>query len=139
MEENLEPQLAQEEKEEEETVDNDVTIVTFKDGKAGFAWTAFSGLISNPELEESTDVVESIQEYLKTAVELYSSYGYDSVPVTPEGPFLEGSTTDAASVSWALNTLYPGEFEVNGPLPTLRDLGLDYASNFDEDGNQLVR
>lgn len=137
MKENLEPQVAQEE--EKETVDNDVTIVTFNDGKAGFAWSAISGLIPNPELEESDDVVESIQEYLKTAVELYSSYGYDSVPVTPEGPFLEGSTTDGASVSWALNTLYPGEFEVNGSLPTLEDLGLDYGSNFNEDGSQRVR
>ena len=138
MEENLEPQVLQEEA-EDEAVENDVTIVTFKDGKAGFAWSAVSGLISNPELEESTDVVESIQEYLKTAVELYGSYGYDSIPVTPEGPFLEGSTTDGASVSWALNTLYAGEFDVDGPLPTLKDLGLDYASNFDEDGNPLVR
>lgn len=138
MEKNLEPEASQEDA-GEETVENDVTIVTFKDGKAGFAWSSVSGLIPNLELEESTDVVESIQEYLKTAVELYGSYGYDSIPVTPEGPFLEGSITDGASVSWALNTLYAGEFEANGPLPTLKDLGLDYASNFDEDGTPLVR
>jgi hypothetical protein len=50
MEENLESQVLQEEA-EDEAVENDVTIVTFKDGKAGFAWSAVSGLISNPELE----------------------------------------------------------------------------------------
>ncbi len=140
MEENLEPEIEQEEQEEqEESLEDEVVIVTFKDGKAAFSWNKYAGLAPNTELEESNDVIESIKTYLDSAVELYSSYGFNSIPVTPEGPFLEGSTNDAASVSWALNSIYPGEFDVAGELPTLKDLGLDYSSNFDEDGNPLVR
>ncbi len=116
-----------------------VAVVTFEDNSAKFLWDNVVGLQPFLELENSEEVVDSIKQFLFDALDTYASYGRRSIPVTPEGPFLSGETTDASSVAWALNTLYSGEYSTIGDLPTMKDLGLDYASNFNEDGSPRVR
>jgi hypothetical protein len=96
-------------------------------------WDEASGLSSASKDEY---VIGNIIFLLEKFVE---SNGGRSIKVTPEGPFLEGSQYDAASVAWAINAIYGDEPTIKGDLPTMKDLGLDESSNFDENGNPLVR
>ncbi len=93
-------------------------------------WSETAGLSGDEE------VVFAITDLLDKALEVSFT---DSIAVTPEGPFLEGSEYDGASVAWAVNFLYGTEPDIIGDLPSMKDLGLDYSSNFDEDGNPRVR
>ena len=96
-------------------------------------WSETTGLEAE---EKYSYVLENIRTLLSGGLE---AYGGDSIQVTPEGPYLEGSEFDAASVAWAFSTIYGDDLEITGDLPTMFDLGLAPENNFDEDGNPLVR
>ena len=96
-------------------------------------WNEFIGLQSAPE---HSYVVDNIRTLLSAGLE---AYGGEQIEVTPEGPFLSGDDSDAASVAWAFNVIYGDDLEISGDLPTMFDLGLAPENNFDEDGNPLVR
>lgn len=93
-------------------------------------WNEFSGLTGDSKAV--ADIINLLDEAL-------DANGGVQISVTPEGPFLAGDEYDAASVAWAINFLYKSEVDVRGDLPSMKDLGLDYSSNFDEDGNELIR
>jgi hypothetical protein len=86
---------------------------------------------TNPDAEEFAD---SIEEY----VSALAVNGY--IRVSPEGPVLDGTVQSLPTVIWAAHSLYNDlPIRVVGTAPTLEDLGLDVASNYDEDGNEIVR
>lgn len=102
-------------------------------------WGEYTGLVSNGS-EDSDYIVDQVKSFIGEVGATYiGSFGDGSIPITPEGPFVEASDKDPITVAWALNTIYDSGYEVYGDLPTMKDLGLDYSSNFDEDGNQIVR
>lgn len=94
-----------------------------------------SGLYPDDNDQDAIDFADSIRDYI------YASAINGQILATPEGPFFKASTLDLGAVIWAVNALYGDELdiEVTGNAPTLEDLGLDDASNFDEDGTPIVR
>jgi hypothetical protein len=89
--------------------------------------------VSGPKAKEITDSVTRF-------ITLASNYGED-IQVTPEGPNLPGTEKNLFTVVWAIETLF-SEQEISykgGKYPTMADLGLDEASDFDKYGNPLVR
>jgi hypothetical protein len=108
-------------------------IIESKENDFILIWDEASGLSSDAKDEYA---IENIILLLEKFLE---SNGGRSIKVTPEGPFLEGSQYDAASVAWAINAIYGDEPTIKGDLPTMKDLGLDESSNFDKNGNPLVR
>jgi hypothetical protein len=102
-------------------------------------WQEYTGLVSNGS-EDADYIVDQIKTFIGEVGSLYiGKLGYGSIPITPEGPFAESSDKDPITIAWALDTLYGSGYEVYGDIPSMKDLGLDYASNFDEDGNEIVR
>jgi hypothetical protein len=94
-----------------------------------------SGLYPDPDDQDAIEFADSIREFI------YANDQGGMISATPEGPFFEASTTDLGAVIWAINVLYGSELpiKITGPAPSLSDLGLDAASNFDEDGTEIVR
>lgn len=112
--------------------------IKFKDDST-IIWDEYSGLTPD-DSERAVQAVSEIKTFIDKMKEVYiDNYGLSSIPITPEGPFAKPSDTDPVIVAWTLKTLYDTEYEVSGDLPTMKDLGLDYNSNFDEDGNPIVR
>lgn len=119
---------------DEEDYELKVGIISSPDYGFKLAWDEVQGLDVNGSKQE--EFVTAIRDLLKIASE---SAGGMSYAVTPEGPFILADEHDAASISWAVDFLYGPKIDIKGDLPTMKDLGLDYASNFDEDGNEIVR
>jgi hypothetical protein len=95
-------------------------------------WTP-EGLSSEPGF--AREIQRSLEQYLDTV-----SYGQEEVAATPEGPFLPTTTKSLYTVVWLLYALYGDEkLNISGTAPTLRDMGLDLSSNYDENGNPIVR
>jgi hypothetical protein len=99
-------------------------------------WSEYSGLIPD-ETDESKEMAEEIRSVISIFKEFYSDES--SVPITPEGPYMTLSETDPVTISYLVTKMYGENVQVMGDLYTLRELGLDYASNFDEYGNEIVR
>jgi hypothetical protein len=92
---------------------------------------ATSRLTGNPE------IVNILQSYIE-----FHSEGTDTIKVTAEGPYLPGTADNLYTVFWAVTSLFGAVGEsvkFYGEVPSLKELGLDYASNFDEDGNPIIR
>jgi hypothetical protein len=90
-----------------------------------------SRLTGNPEL------VNLITSYVD-----YKSGGSDTLKATPEGPYLPGTIDNLYTVVWAVTDIFGAvgeDVKFYGEVPSLKDLDLDYASNFDENGNQIIR
>lgn len=109
--------------------------IFIKDG-IELVWSEYSG-ITPSDSEESRAAAEEIRSVISTFRNFYSDT--ESIAITPEGPFMSASEMDPVTVSYVLSLMYKDNYEVTGDLYTLKDLGLDYSSNFDEDGNPLVR
>lgn len=106
--------------------------VTFELLGVEINWTP-EGLSS--ESGSARNIQRSLERYLRLV-----SYGSSEVAATPEGPFLPGTTKNLYTVVWLFSTLYGDEkLTVSGDAPTLRDMGLDVSSNYDENGNEIVR
>jgi hypothetical protein len=95
-------------------------------------WTP-DGLSSEPGF--AREIQRSLENYLM------SVSGVDlDVAATPEGPFLPNTTKNLYTVVWLIYALYGEEkITISGSAPTLRDMGLDIASSYDENGNPIVR
>lgn len=88
-------------------------------------------LTGNPE------IVNILTSYIE-----FRSEGDDVIKVTPEGPYLPATLDNLYTVYWAVTTLFTAVGETvkfYGEVPSLKDLDLDYASNFDENGNPIIR
>lgn len=84
--------------------------------------------------QDAVDFARSIEDYIRASD--YNGY----IMATPEGPSFEASVRDIGAVIWATYSLYGDlPIRVKGDAPTLEDLGLDEASNYDEDGTQITR
>lgn len=114
----------------EEDFSEDYALIYDKENKLILAWDPAWGIDGDPQ------EVENLREFLKIYLDFYEG---GSIRVTPEGPFLSGEETDAATIAWAINTIYGNEVEIKGTLPTMADLGLDEKSNINEDGSPTVR
>lgn len=116
--------------------DYELKVGTVSSPEYGFklTWDEVLGLEVNGSRHKK--FVTAVRDLLKIAAE---SAGGGSYAVTPEGPFILADEHDAASISWAVDFLYGPKLDITGDLPTMEDLGLDYGSNFDEDGNEIVR
>jgi hypothetical protein len=92
-------------------------------------------LITDSDDQIAEDYAQSIQELIA------ASNDFGRILVTPEGPVLDADVQDLRTVIWAAYDLYGSDFKikVEGNAPTLADMGLDEASNYDEDGNPIVR
>jgi len=99
-------------------------------------WSEYTGLIPSNN-EKSKAAVEEIRNVIAKFGSVYPDP--ERIAITPEGPFMSAVDTDPVAVSYMLNLMYKDKYEVSGDLYTMKDLGLDYSSNFDEDGNQIVR
>ena len=97
----------------------------------------------NPDAPETSrltgnpDLVDLISSYIDA-----KSKGSDTIKVTPEGPYLPATIDNLYTIFWAVNELFTAleeDVKFFGDVPSLKDLGLDYASNFDENGNPIVR
>jgi hypothetical protein len=106
--------------------------VTFELLGVEINWTP-EGLSSEP------GSARTIQRSLERYLDLFS-YGSRDVAATPEGPFLPKTTKNLYTVVWLFSELYGEEkLTVSGEAPSLRDMGLDISSDYDENGNQIVR
>jgi hypothetical protein len=109
-----------------------VTIVVF--GEYYLEWTpgrSRLGTDSGP----ARDIAIFLDEYIYA----YSN-GEPQLMVTTEGPSLPASVKSIYTVVWALLSVYDAnEVKFIGDAPTLRDMGLDQASNFDSNGNSIIR
>jgi hypothetical protein len=86
-------------------------------------------LSGNPEI---VDIVNAFIEF--------HSQDSDVIKATPEGPYLPGTNNSLYTVVWAISTLFREQnIKFYGEVPTLKELGLDYASNFDENGKPIIR
>ena len=97
----------------------------------------------NPDAPETSRLTgdPSIINLVTSFLESYSE-SEGMIKVTPEGPYLPATLDNMYNFFWAVTTLFdrleePVKFF--GEVPSLKDLDLDYASNFDENGNQIVR
>ena len=95
-----------------------------------------------PDEDTLSAVPGSMAKEIANSVEELIMYlddrGY--IQVTPEGPSLPATVKNLYTVVWAFNELYKDEgVEVEGDAPTLADMGIDEASNYDENGNEIVR
>jgi len=70
----------------------------------------------------------------------FKSQDSDVIKATPEGPYLPGTNDNLYTVVWAVTTLFREQnIKFYGEVPTLKELGLDYASNFDENDKPIIR
>jgi hypothetical protein len=97
----------------------------------------------NPDAPETVrltgnrEIVNIITSFIETLSE-----GRDTIKVTPEGPYLPATVNNLYTVFWAVTTIFDrvGEtVKFYGDVPSLKDLDLDYASNFDENGKPIIR
>lgn len=87
------------------------------------------------KLRGNREIVKIVNEFIE-----FFAQESDVIKVTPEGPYLPGSNSNLHTVVWAVTTLFDDQdIKFYGEVPSLKDLGLDYASNFDENGNQIIR
>jgi hypothetical protein len=87
------------------------------------------------KLRGNPEIVEIVDAFIE-----FHSQRSDVIKVTPEGPYLPGTNSNLYTVVWAVTTLFRDQdIKFYGEVPSLKDLGLDYASNFDENGNQIIR
>lgn len=110
--------------------------VVFKIDDSAVAWAPGEDFLTPVYGPNASEIVDSVRTFITQA----SNAGED-IRVTPEGPNLPGSGRNLYTVVWAIETLY-SEREISsegGNRPTMADLGLDEASNFDKYGNPLVR
>lgn len=115
---------------------DEYALVYDKDRNLLLGWDPEQGLYETENRLNDENLAENVREFLKIHSDFYDG---GSIRVTPEGPFLAGDEFDAASVAWALNTLYGSDIEIQGTLPTMADLGLDAKSDINEDGTPAVR
>lgn len=109
-----------------------VTIVV--SGEYYLEWTP-----GQSRLGADSGPARDIAMFLDQYVYAYSN-GDQQFMVTPEGPSLPASLRSIYTVVWALLSIYDAnEVEFIGDAPTLRDMGLDQASNFDSNGNPIIR
>ena len=97
----------------------------------------------NPDAPETVrltgnrEIINIINSFIETLSE-----GRDTIKVTPEGPYLPATVDNLYTVFWAVTTIFDrvGEtVKFYGDVPSLKDLDLDYASNFDENGKPIIR
>ena len=97
----------------------------------------------NPDAPETVrltgnrEIINIINSFIETLSE-----GRDIIKVTPEGPYLPATVDNLYTVFWAVTTIFDrvGEtVKFYGDVPSLKDLDLDYASNFDENGKPIIR
>jgi hypothetical protein len=101
---------------------------------ARIGWHPMLDTLSPDTNEYAQGLADSIEEFIAAL----AVNGY--IRVSPEGPTLEASVRSLPTLIWAANSLYSElPIQVVGEAPTLEDLGLDAASNYDEDGNEIVR
>ena len=106
--------------------------VTFSFLDVEINWTP-EGLSSEPGF--AREVIISLEQLLSAL-----AYGVEEIAATPEGPFLPTTTKNLYTVVFLIYKLYGEEtITVSGDAPSLRDMGLDPASNEDENGNTIVR
>lgn len=125
-------------------MDNEVTYTepveftlagTEADGPITIKWSPESGISAGPGFKDGL-AVTALDRFIQTYdLEYEGSYN-----VTPEGPTLKTNPTDIYMVSWAIHQLFEGGVvSAVGNYPTLRDMGLDEGSNYDDNGQQLIR
>ena len=108
--------------------------VTFIVDEQEIFWTPGSDYLSAMPGTMASQIAESVEDLI-TALD---DQGY--IQVTPEGPSLPADVKNLYTVVWAFNELYKDEgVKVVGNAPTLEDMGLDEASNYDDNGNLIVR
>lgn len=120
----------QEEEFKEYTEPVDITV----DGST-VTWNPGESQLTPKEGENADLIAENVSRFI-----YYSAPDRVTIPVTPEGPFLPATIENLYTVVWAIETLYyDAEISYSGDAPTMADMNLDEESNFDEDGNPLVR
>jgi hypothetical protein len=108
--------------------------VTFIVDEQEIFWTPESDYLSAMPGTMASQISESVEDLI-TALD---DQGY--IQVTPEGPSLPADVKNLYTVVWAFNELYKDQgVKVVGNAPTLEDMGLDEASNYDDNGNLTVR
>ena len=109
-----------------------VTIVV--NGEDYLEWNpGYSILACEPG--SAREISMFIDQYIEA-----TSFGLPEIKVTPEGPSLPASVKSIYTVVWAfLSTYGPEAVQFIGDAPTLRDMGLDQASNFDANGKPIIR
>jgi hypothetical protein len=107
-----------------------VTIVV--EGQYRLSW-----IPGRPDLA-GVGIAREISSFVRDYI--HSLAGNDNeIMVTPEGPSLTASTRSIYTTVWALTSLYGDDVEFIGDAPTLRDMGVDEASNTDENGKLIIR
>ena len=88
-------------------------------------------------LTGNREIISLVTSYIE-----FMSEGRDTIKVTAEGPYLPATLDNLYTVFWAFTTIFDkvGEsVKFYGDVPSLKDLDLDYASGFDENGKPIIR
>jgi hypothetical protein len=98
-------------------------------------WDPEAGIGSGDDFKD-TLALTSLDYFIRTYDEEYSG----EYSVTPEGPTFQTNPKDLRMVVWSINQLFEGGIvSATGKYPTLTDMGLTEASNYDANGREIIR
>lgn len=99
-------------------------------------WVPGENQLAATKGEDADQIVATVGDFISSLSPLGKS-----IEVTPEGPFLAPTAANIYTVVWAIDAIYGDDSEISygSDAPTLADLGLDEASDFNKYGKPLVR
>jgi hypothetical protein len=98
-------------------------------------WSPETGIASGDGFKDGLAAI-ALDSFITTYRQEYGP----EYSVTPEGPTLKTTPRDIYMVVWSMNQLFDGGIvSATGDYPTLKDMGLTEASNYDENGKEVIR